>query len=53
YQPNGKAPISSTNKGCTPGFYGVDWPAPYRLSINQIAQVINDFKLAARYAIEA
>ncbi|KAI3868448.1 hypothetical protein MKW92_021836 [Papaver armeniacum] len=53
YQPNGKAPISCTDKGCTPGLYGVDWPAPHRLSIDEIAQVINDFKVAARYAIEA
>ncbi|KAI3861014.1 hypothetical protein MKX03_026683 [Papaver bracteatum] len=53
YQPNGKAPISCTDKGCTPGLYGVDWSAPHRLSIDEIAQVINDFKVAARYAIEA
>ncbi|KAI3963628.1 hypothetical protein MKW92_028453 [Papaver armeniacum] len=52
-QPNGKAPISSTDKGCTPGFQGVDWPAPHRLSTDEIPQVIDDFRLAARYAIEA
>ncbi|KAI3861015.1 hypothetical protein MKX03_026684, partial [Papaver bracteatum] len=52
YHPNGKAPISCTNKGCTPGLCGVDWPTPHRLSVNEIAQVINEFKLAARSAIE-
>ncbi|KAI3962429.1 hypothetical protein MKW98_010980 [Papaver atlanticum] len=31
YQPNGKAPISCTNKGCTPGLH--------RLSVNEIAQI--------------
>ncbi|RZC54111.1 hypothetical protein C5167_012966 [Papaver somniferum] len=53
YQPNKKAPISCTNKGCTPGLCGVDWPTPHRLSVNETAQVINEFKLAARSAIEA
>ncbi|KAI3868446.1 hypothetical protein MKW92_021834 [Papaver armeniacum] len=52
-QPNGKAPISSTDKGCTPVFQGVDWSAPHRLSTDEIPQVIDDFRLAARYAIEA
>ncbi|RZC46874.1 hypothetical protein C5167_039836 [Papaver somniferum] len=52
-QPNGKAPISCTDKGCTPGLYGVNWTAPHRLSIDEIAHIINDFKLAARNAIEA
>ncbi|KAI3860987.1 hypothetical protein MKW92_046659 [Papaver armeniacum] len=52
-QPNGKAPISSTDNGCTPGFQGVDWSAPHRLSTDEIPQIIDDFRLAARYAIEA
>ncbi|KAI3872208.1 hypothetical protein MKW98_011700 [Papaver atlanticum] len=46
-QSNGKAPISSTDNGCTPGFQGVDWSA------DEIPQVIDDFRLTARYAIEA
>ncbi|KAI3974716.1 hypothetical protein MKX01_026949 [Papaver californicum] len=51
-QPNAKAPISCTDKGCTPG---VDWSAPRQLSTYEIEipQVIDDFRLAARYAIEA
>ncbi|XP_026405672.1 12-oxophytodienoate reductase 2-like [Papaver somniferum] len=53
YQPKGKAPISCTDKGCTPGLNGVDWSAPDRLSIDEITQVIDDFRLAARNAIEA
>ncbi|OVA08072.1 NADH:flavin oxidoreductase/NADH oxidase [Macleaya cordata] len=53
FQPNGQAPISCTDKGCTPGLYGVDWPSPRRLSVDEIPHVINDFRLAARNAIEA
>ncbi|KAI3890945.1 hypothetical protein MKX03_032515 [Papaver bracteatum] len=52
-QPNRKAPISCTDKGCTPGLAGVDWSAPHRLRIDEIPQVIDDFRLAARNAIEA
>ncbi|RZC51469.1 hypothetical protein C5167_019894 [Papaver somniferum] len=52
-QPNGIAPISSTDKGCTPGLYGVDWTAPRRLSTDEIPQIVDDFRHAARNAIEA
>ncbi|KAI3963629.1 hypothetical protein MKW92_028454 [Papaver armeniacum] len=39
-QPNGIAPISSTDKGCTP-------------AIDEIPQIVDDFRRAARNAIEA
>ncbi|MCL7028580.1 hypothetical protein MKW94_008665 [Papaver nudicaule] len=52
-QPNGIAPISCTDKGCTPGLLGVDWAAPRRLSTEEIPQIIDDFRRAARNAIEA
>ncbi|KAK1371757.1 12-oxophytodienoate reductase 2 [Heracleum sosnowskyi] len=49
FQPNGQDPISSTDRSvndaqCTP---------PRRLSTEEIPQIINDFKLAARNAMEA
>ncbi|KAI9103678.1 hypothetical protein K1719_023301 [Acacia pycnantha] len=58
YQPNGQAPISCTDKGLAPVTWsnGVDIPQftpPRRLRIDEIPQVVNDFRLAARNAIEA
>ncbi|KAL7157419.1 hypothetical protein ABFS83_02G076200 [Erythranthe nasuta] len=53
FQPNGQAPISSTDKGITPGLDGVDWAPPRRLSIDEIPSIVNDFRVAARNAIEA
>ncbi|KAL0364986.1 UNVERIFIED_CONTAM: 12-oxophytodienoate reductase 1 [Sesamum angustifolium] len=53
FQPNGQAPISSTDKGITPGLAGVDWPPPRRLGKDEIPGIVNDFRLAARNAIEA
>ncbi|KAK9162029.1 hypothetical protein Syun_002931 [Stephania yunnanensis] len=53
YQPNGQAPISCTDKGVTPGLDGVDWSPPRRLKTEEIPLIINDFRLAARNAIEA
>ncbi|XP_025883885.2 12-oxophytodienoate reductase 1-like [Solanum lycopersicum] len=47
FQPNGQVPISSTDKPVkthTP---------PRRLSTNEIPQIVNDFRIAARNAIEA
>ncbi|XP_073026238.1 putative 12-oxophytodienoate reductase 11 [Primulina eburnea] len=52
-QPNGQSPISSTGKGITPGHDGVDWPPPRRLSTDEIPGIVNDFRLAAKNAIEA
>lgn len=36
YQPIGQAPISSTDKGITPGLDGVDWAPPRRLTKHEI-----------------
>lgn len=50
FQPNGQAPISCTDKGmtdharCTP---------PRRLRTDEIPQIVNDFRVAARNAMEA
>ncbi|KAB1210906.1 12-oxophytodienoate reductase 1 [Morella rubra] len=58
FQPNGQAPISSTDKPLTPRLRanGIDvaqFTPPRRLSTEEIPQVVNDFRLAARNAIEA
>lgn len=58
YQPNGQAPISSTDKGVAPhyGANGIDienFSPPRRLRTDEIPQIVNDFKLAALNAIEA
>ncbi|KAK4483900.1 hypothetical protein RD792_011109 [Penstemon davidsonii] len=58
FQPNGQAPISCTDKGLAPQVRaaGVDvarFTSPRRLRADEIPQVVNDFKLAARNAIEA
>ncbi|KAK9049547.1 hypothetical protein SSX86_031484 [Deinandra increscens subsp. villosa] len=53
FQPNGNAPLSSTDKGITPGLDGVDWSPPRRLRVDEIPALINDFRLAARNAIDA
>ncbi|KAJ4840300.1 putative 12-oxophytodienoate reductase 11, partial [Turnera subulata] len=54
FQRNGQViPISSTDKGCTPGLDGVDWAPPRRLRNDEIPGIVNDFRLAARNAIEA
>ncbi|KAH9750739.1 putative 12-oxophytodienoate reductase 11 [Citrus sinensis] len=53
FQPNGEAPISCTSKGVTPGLDGVDWSPPRPLRTEEIPLVVNDFRLAARNAIEA
>ncbi|XVE54839.1 hypothetical protein DITRI_Ditri03aG0114600 [Diplodiscus trichospermus] len=57
-QPNGQAPVSSTNKGLTPQFLPIaseakKYSPPRRLSIDEIPQVVNEFRLAARNAMEA
>nr|XP_043638307.1 12-oxophytodienoate reductase 1-like [Erigeron canadensis] len=53
YQPNGEAPISSTDKELSPGLAGGDWSPPRRLRIEEIPAIVNDFRLAARNAIDA
>ncbi|GLT94530.1 hypothetical protein SLE2022_122670 [Rubroshorea leprosula] len=58
FQPNGQAPISCTDKpiqskvhidGSTPA----DFPPPRRLTIDEIKQVVDDFRIAAKNAMEA
>ena len=58
FQPNGQAPISSTDRPLTPqilanGIDVADFTPPRRLSIEEIPQIVNDFRLAARNAIKA
>ncbi|OAY23954.1 putative 12-oxophytodienoate reductase 11 [Manihot esculenta] len=58
FQPNGQAPISSTNKPLAPRLKanGIDiaqFTPPMQLRTDEIPQVVNDFRIAARNAIEA
>ncbi|XP_071691370.1 12-oxophytodienoate reductase 2-like isoform X2 [Rutidosis leptorrhynchoides] len=58
FQPNGQAPISSTDKDLTPQVRGngidvAQYSPPRRLSTEEVLVVVNDFRLAARNAIEA
>ncbi|CAL9110678.1 unnamed protein product [Musa textilis] len=58
FQPNGQAPISSTDKPITPQVRanGIDvgiFSTPRRLRTKEIPLVVNDFRVAARNAIEA
>ncbi|KAL6652683.1 hypothetical protein ACP70R_011608 [Stipagrostis hirtigluma subsp. patula] len=58
FQPNGQAPISSTNKALKPKLRanGIDVTSmapPRRLETHEIPLVVNDFRVAARNAIEA
>ncbi|KAK3020795.1 hypothetical protein RJ639_047751 [Escallonia herrerae] len=58
FQPNGQAPISCTDKPLTPQIqsFRIDVPQfspPRRLSTDEVPQVVNDFKVAARHAMEA
>ncbi|XP_023762663.1 putative 12-oxophytodienoate reductase 11 [Lactuca sativa] len=53
FQPNGEAPLSSTDKGITPGVAGGAWSPPRKLRSDEIPALVNDFRLAARNAIDA
>ncbi|XP_052202707.1 putative 12-oxophytodienoate reductase 11 [Diospyros lotus] len=58
FQPNHQAPISSTDKSITPqlrsnGYDVAYFTPPRRLRTDEIPQIVNDFRLAARNAIEA
>ena len=58
FQPNGQAPISSSDRLLTPqikanGIDVVDFTPRRRLRIEEIPHIVNDFRLAARNAIEA
>ncbi|OMO85680.1 hypothetical protein CCACVL1_10055 [Corchorus capsularis] len=57
-QPNGQAPISSTDKALTPqirsgGVEVAQFSPPRRLRTDEIPQIVNDFRVAARNAMEA
>nr|AIS40017.1 OPDA reductase [Astragalus sinicus] len=47
YQPNGQAPISSTDKPLTPQNDGEQVTPPRRLRTDEIPHIVNDFRLAA------
>ncbi|MCD7468378.1 12-oxophytodienoate reductase 1 [Datura stramonium] len=51
WQPNGQSPISSTDKLLT--IDAEQFTPPRRLRTDEIPQIVNDFKLAARNAMEA
>lgn len=59
YQPNGAAPISSTNKPITggqiilPSGEMVDFAPPRALTTEEVEAIAHDFRLAARNAINA
>ncbi|MQL99928.1 hypothetical protein Taro_032655 [Colocasia esculenta] len=58
FQPNGQAPISSTDKLLTPqlGADGIDvdeFSVPRRLSMEEIPSIVDDFRVAAKNAIAA
>jgi hypothetical protein len=58
YQPDGQSPISSTDKRITAeiqidGTSAADYPPPRRLNTHEISEVVNDFRIAAKNAMEA
>ncbi|KAK3200340.1 hypothetical protein Dsin_023755 [Dipteronia sinensis] len=58
FQPNGQAPISSSDKPLMPqvrtsGIPFGQFPPPRRLRTDEIPQIVNDFRVAAKNAIEA
>ncbi|KAK1403694.1 12-oxophytodienoate reductase 2 [Heracleum sosnowskyi] len=53
FQPNGQAPISCTDKPISPSQDGSHHSPPRRLSTEEIPQIVNDFRLAAKNAMEA
>ncbi|TKY75334.1 putative 12-oxophytodienoate reductase 4 [Spatholobus suberectus] len=53
YQPDGQAPVSSTNKPVQKDGSSTKYPPPRRLRTDEIPKVVNDFRMAAKNAIEA
>ncbi|KAK7352167.1 hypothetical protein VNO80_17585 [Phaseolus coccineus] len=51
YQPNGEPPISSTNKAIEGS--STKYPPPRPLRTDEIPMIVNDFRIAAKNAIEA
>jgi len=52
FQPNGQAPVSSTDKPVN-SVHVAKFTPPRRLETSEIPSIINDFRIAARNAIEA
>lgn len=56
-QPNGQAPVSSTDKRITLEVVDdgqpLNCPTPRKLALEEIPKIDNDFRLAARNAIDA
>ncbi|KAL9379724.1 hypothetical protein Peur_028206 [Populus x canadensis] len=53
FQPDGQAPVSSTDKPLSSQREGTEFTPPRRLRTDEIPQIVNDFRIAARNAIEA
>ncbi|KAF9670569.1 hypothetical protein SADUNF_Sadunf13G0082600 [Salix dunnii] len=53
FQPDGQAPVSSTDKPISSPVEGMHFTPPRRLRTNEIPQIVDDFRIAARNAIEA
>ncbi|KAJ1704574.1 hypothetical protein LUZ63_004353 [Rhynchospora breviuscula] len=57
YQPNGQTPVSSSDRRITlevgEGGEPLNYPTPRKLTLEEIPQIVNDFRLAARNAINA
>lgn len=53
FQPNGQAPVSCTDKPVSPGNDGSHYSRPRRLSTEEIPRIVNDFRHAAKNAVEA
>ncbi|KAM3316608.1 hypothetical protein ACQJBY_034629 [Aegilops geniculata] len=57
FQPNGQAPVSSTDKQVPPEVAHdgsvLDFAAPRRLETEEIPRIVNDFRIAARNAMRA
>lgn len=56
FQPNGQAPISSTDRQVAPQVHDgrvITFAAPRRLQTEEIPLVVNEFRIAARNAIKA
>jgi 12-oxophytodienoic acid reductase len=57
FRPNGEAPVSSTDKSLASGKRAsgdvIEYSPPRRLETDEIPKIVNDFRLAARNAIEA
>lgn len=55
FQPNGQAPVSSTNKRIehVPPTHIYKLSPPRRLDIGEMASLVNDYRVAAKNAMEA